>query len=61
MLGFASSRWLTTEEDAYLYSPSYWRTHESMDAVCVCRAADGHCMDAGNVSRDLMLHERGQT
>lgn len=23
--------------------------------------ADGHCMDAGNVSHDLMLHECGQT
>lgn len=43
MLGFASSRWLTNEEDACFYSPSYLRTHESVD-TCVTRAADGHLL-----------------
>lgn len=57
VLGFASSRWLTNEEDACFYSPSYLWTHESI-AACVTHAADGHCMEVGNISCDLMLHEQ---
>lgn len=54
MLGFASSRWLTNEEDACFHSLSYLWTHESIDA-CVTHAADGLCMEAGNTLSDLML------